>query len=253
MFICWGFAFLYIMREKEKETWKDVPGYEGYYQVSDIGRVRSLDRNIVYVDGKRRLIKGRIIIGSAQKGYKITTLRGRGCGRSFKFSQLVAMAFLNHKPNGMKVVVDHINGDRSDDRVKNLRIVTNRENCSNLFRRDRANLSSRYTGVSWSIKDNAWRVGIHYDKITYNLGAYATELKASDVYQEALDKIKDGTFNPNDYKHNFSSKYKGVTFDKYSNKWIAQAIINKKRKYIGIYKDEESAHKAYQSYKNAIK
>jgi len=242
------------MIEKEKEIWRDIPGYEGYYQVSDIGRVRSLDRNIVYVDGKRRFIKGKLIKGSLNgKGYRLTTLKKNNIGRTFKFSQLVAMAFLNHKPNGMKVVVDHIDGDRSDDRVKNLRIVTNRENCSNLFRRDRANLSSKYTGVSWSIKDNAWRVGIQYDKITYNLGAYATELKASDVYQEALDKIKNGTFNPNDYKAKFSSKYKGVTFDKYSNKWIAQTTINKRRKYIGIYKDEESAHRAYQSYKNAIK
>lgn len=242
------------MAEKEKEIWKNIPGYKGYYQASNLGRVRSLDRNIVYVDGKRRFIKGKLIKGSLnENGYRLTTLRKSSIGRTFKFSQLVAMAFLNHKPNGMKMVVDHINGDRSDDRVKNLRIVTNRENCSNLFRRDRANLSSRYTGVSWSIKDNAWRVGMQYDKINYNLGAYATELKASDVYQEALDKIKNGTFNPNDYKAKFSSKYKGVTFDKYSNKWIAQTTINKRRKYIGIYKDEESAHRAYQSYKNAIK
>ena len=151
----------------EKEIWKDIPGYEGYYQASNLGRVRSLDRNIVYVDGKRRFIKGKLIKGSLNgKGYRLTTLKKNNIGRTFKFSQLVAMAFLNHKPNGMKAVVDHIDGDRSDDRVKNLRIVTNRENCSNLFRRDRANLSSRYTGVSWSIKDNAWRAGIHYDKIT---------------------------------------------------------------------------------------
>ena len=48
---------------------------KGYYQASNLGRVRSLDRNIVYVDGERRFIKGRIIIGSAPKGYKITTLK----------------------------------------------------------------------------------------------------------------------------------------------------------------------------------
>ncbi len=231
-----------------KEEWRDVPNYEGYYQVSDLGRVRSLDRTITYVDGRKRFYKGRIRDGSIDKcGYRQTTLCISGVGRNFTFSQIVAMSFLGHEPSGATLVVDHINGDISDDRVENLRIVTNRANLSTCFRSNEDSFSSEYAGVNWDKKTSKWEAKIYHKGVHIYLGLYNSEMEASNVYQEALSKINDGSFNPDDYKREWTSKYKGVCFHKGTNKWVAQITINGKKKHIGLFPTEALAHQAYQA------
>ena len=231
---------------KDMEEWRDIPNYEGYYQVSNFGRVRSLDRTVVTSHGQKRFYKGRIIKGSLNEdGYKQTTLVGEGIGRSFKFSQLAAMAFLGHVPNGNTLVVDHINGDRSNDRVENLRIVTNRANTSTCFRSKEETFGSGYVGVNWDKKLFKWKAQIWHNNVRTGLGYYDTEIEASKAYQLALSKIKDGSFNHNDYKPKYTSKYKGVSFKKASNKWRAYITVNGKQKHIGLFKTELEAHHAY--------
>ena len=229
-----------------KEVWGDIPGYEGYYQASSFGRVRSLDRVVTYSNGYDRFYKGGVMNGSVNNGYRQTALHINGIRRNFKFSQLVAIAFLNHEPNGMKMVVDHINGDKSNDRVENLRVVTNRANLSACFRSDRDSFSSEYVGVNWDKKLSKWRALIEYKGVSVHLGYYNTEIEASKAYQLALSKIKDGSFDPNYYKPKLTSEYKGVYFDKASNKWRAQITINGKRKHLGYFKTELEAHNACQ-------
>jgi len=231
----------------EKEEWRDIPNYEGYYQASNLGRVRSLDRRVTYSNGHDRFYKGRVIKGSVNKGYRQTTLCANGTKRAFKFSQLVAITFLGHNLNGVTLVVDHINGDKSDDRVENLRIVTHRANTTTCFRSDKEFLSSKYAGVHWHKKTSMWTAKIRYNGVRSHLGYHDSELEASTAYQSALFKIKDGSFNHNDYKPKFSSKYKGVSFSKRDNKWQAHITVNGKQKHIGLFKTELEAHKAYQS------
>ena len=132
-----------------KEIWKDIPNYEGYYQASNLGMVRSLDRTVITSNGQKKFCKGRVMNGSVNKGYNRTVLYIDGVGRYLKFSQIVAMTFLDHNPNGHKLVVDHINGDKSDDRVENLRIVTKRANTSTCFRSNRDSFTSGHAGVYW--------------------------------------------------------------------------------------------------------
>lgn len=229
------------------EIWKDVPNYEGYYQASNIGRVRSLDRKVVDSRGVKRLYKGRIIKGSVDKGYRKTTLVKDNVGRTYRFSQLVAMAFLDHKPNGHTLVVDHINGVKTDDRVENLRIVTNRANSTSCFRSNEDSFSSKYVGVSWMEDMSKWRAQIKFDGKTVSLGLFTDELEASNAYQLALSKIKDGSFSPDDYKPKYSSRYKGVTFDKASGKWRARITRIGKLKHLGLFLTEIEACNAYQS------
>ena len=62
------------MIEKEKEIWKDVPGYEGYYKVSNMGNVISLNRTITYSNGRVRLIKERSIGAVRANGYRYVSL-----------------------------------------------------------------------------------------------------------------------------------------------------------------------------------
>ena len=107
-----------------EEIWKDIPGYEGYYQVSNLGRVKSLDRK-VWKFGKQWVnMKGVLITPVKNRSY----LTLRLSGKRFYIHQLVAMAFLNHKPNGFNDTVDHIDFNHSNNRVENLRIISHKEN-----------------------------------------------------------------------------------------------------------------------------
>lgn len=231
-----------------KEVWKDIPGFEGSHQASNMGRVRSLDRTVVYKDGRERFYKSRVLEGSVNKttGYRQVRLSVNDKGKTYNTSQLVAMAFLGHTPDGHTKVVDHINGNRLDDRVENLRIVTHRANSSTCFRKDSKTLSSRFTGVSWFKRGKNWFSSIQYEGEIIYLGSYDNELEASKSYQKALSEINNGVFNPDDYKPDYTSRYKGVYFHKKSNKWRAQIQYKGKQKYLGSFQTELEAHNAYQ-------
>lgn len=236
----------------ENEEWRDIPNYEGYYQASNLGGVRSLDRTVTSSNGYDRFYKGRIREGYVDNGYRRTTLNIDGVGRNFQFSQLVAMAFLGHKPDGNTLIVDHINGDKSDDRVENLRIVTHRANTTICFRSNEESFSSEYAGVYWNEGASKWRTRIEHKGVSVHLGYYNTEIEASNTYQSALSKIEDGSFNPDDYKPDFSSKYKGVCFYKKTNKWRATITANGKQKHLGYFRTESEAHEAYKDKLNEL-
>lgn len=113
--------------EAQQEIWKDVVGYEGKYQVSNYGRVKSLDRIIKYADGRKHIHKGKVLIPRLKSnGY---TKVGLPNNPDVTIHQLVAKAFV---PNPQcKPEIDHINGVRSDNRSCNLRWVTRSENLLN--------------------------------------------------------------------------------------------------------------------------
>lgn len=103
-----------------KEIWKDIPGYEGYYQVSNLGRVRSIDREVVYRDGKKCLYKGRLLKPREDKnGYFQVGLSKLGKVKTFKVHRLVLEAFKGPCPEGMESC--HKNGIKTDNIVYNLR------------------------------------------------------------------------------------------------------------------------------------
>lgn len=99
----------------ENEIWKPVPGYEEYYEVSNIGRVKKI----------KGANAGRIFIG-AFDDYMFTTLTKDKKAKFFYIHRLVAMAFLPNPEN--KRTVNHINGIKTDNRVENLEWATNSEN-----------------------------------------------------------------------------------------------------------------------------
>lgn len=99
------------------EEWRDVPGYEGLYQVSNLGRVYSFKTN--------RYLK----MGINSHGYKRAPLLKDDKTQLRNVHRLVALAFIpnpDNKPN-----VDHINGDKTDNRVTNLKWATQKENINN--------------------------------------------------------------------------------------------------------------------------
>jgi len=110
------------------EVWKDIQGYEGIYQVSNLGRVRSLDRTMVLESGKIRRDKGVILksIKHKTKGYCYVSLSRGGYFKRFLIHRLVAQSFLENNDN--KPQVNHINGDKNNNSVENLEWCTEIEN-----------------------------------------------------------------------------------------------------------------------------
>lgn len=109
------------------EIWKDIPGFEGLYQVSTEGRVRSLDRYRLGKRGSQTFVKGRIMsLNPMRNGYRQIYLSNGDNGKMLLVHRLVALAFLD---NPLKLrCVDHINGVRHDNRLINLRWCTHSEN-----------------------------------------------------------------------------------------------------------------------------
>lgn len=126
------------------EIWKDVPGYEGLYAVSNTGKVKSIRRNIIL----RAAIDG--------NGYYVVVLSSKPKRKTFKVHQLVMIAFKNHKPCGMDLVVDHIDRDKTNNNLENLRIVSQYENL-----RNKSNLK-----IHKGIVDTNMRRGITYREST---------------------------------------------------------------------------------------
>lgn len=108
------------------ECWRWVPSYEGLYQVSTRGRVRSVDRWVVHANSKR-FIKGQILKPQRDKGgYLRVDLHRNGKGRHFQVHRLVAMAWLDN-PEG-KPQVNHLDEDKTNADVFNLSYCTAKEN-----------------------------------------------------------------------------------------------------------------------------
>lgn len=107
--------------------WVDVRGYEGKYQVSSEGRVRSLDRVTVHKDGVTEKVLGKLLnINYDSHGYSIVTLYSNGQPRTFLVHRLVAQAFIPN-PNNLPQV-NHIDRDKTNNRVDNLEWISQRGN-----------------------------------------------------------------------------------------------------------------------------
>lgn len=169
-----------------KEEFKDIPGYEGLYQVSNLGNVKSLSR-IKLNRGKypQRLEEIILKTGITGCGYKAVCLRKDGAQKTLKNHKLVAIAFLNHVPCGYKLVVNHKNLDKLDNRLENLEIVTQRENANHKHIKS----TSEYTGVSWAKDRNKWRAVIKIGNKNNHLGSFDSEIDAHNAYQKALNEL----------------------------------------------------------------
>lgn len=154
------------------EIWKNVPGYEGIYKISNLGRIKKIKypgtNKIYYLkcNTKRRVAYLKI-----NKIPKVRTI-----------AAWMGITFLNHKPNGYVSVVDHIDNNKTNDRLYNLQIITQRRN---LIKEKRN--KSGYTGVAKNGK--GWTAKININKIRIHLGTFKSPQEASEAYQKELNKL----------------------------------------------------------------
>lgn len=165
----------------EVEIWKPVLNYEGLYEVSDLGRIKSLGNS---KGKKEKILNG----GSDGKGYRSFRLYKNKKAKTYKLHILVAIAFLGYVPDGTnRIVVDHKDNIKTNNRADNLQLITNRKNCS----KDRKGYTSDYVGVSWDKSRNKWVATIQIDGKKKNLGRFVEELDAAKAYQDKLKSLNE--------------------------------------------------------------
>lgn len=110
----------------EEEVWKDILGYEGLYQVSNMGRVRSLDREVADGSGVR-IANGKVLKSEMlQNDYLRVGLHKDGKRKWFLVHRLVYAAFNGEIPDGLQV--NHIDEDKTNNRLENLNLMTPKQN-----------------------------------------------------------------------------------------------------------------------------
>lgn len=116
--------------------WKDIKDYEGWYQISDSGVVRSLDRTVYYKDGRIRVFVGKELKPKYSKGYPFVILQKNKKSETFTIHKLVADAFMLRPAYAQ--CVNHLDGNKTNNHVENLEWCTMKHN----------NIHARQTGLN---------------------------------------------------------------------------------------------------------
>lgn len=183
----------------EEEIWKDIPGYIGQYKVSNYGRVRSLareDSNGIRL--RERILKpGRNVSGD---GYYFVCLCKNGVAKNHQIHRLVVESFISPIPKGM--VVDHIDENKLNNRLDNLRIITNHENLS----RSTRGRFRKKNGNKMENNPRTKRVEVnHNGEISYLPCAKYISLIYNVGYSKVRHNLQKGLLRINDYTFKYET------------------------------------------------
>lgn len=149
------------------EIWKDIKNYENLYKVSNIGRVKSVERYRKGKSDSKVLVKERILKFKIDKdGYYCVSLSKDNILKSFRLPRLVAEAFIPNPHNYPQV--NHIDEDKTNNRVENLEWVDCKQNINHsLYQRS---TKIEYNGIIYNSMKECSRIsGIGYRTIRYHI------------------------------------------------------------------------------------
>lgn len=176
------------------EQWKDVPEYLNIYQISDLGRVKSLSRYKNHPLTGLSFFEDRILKPRLNgHGYSRAALFKEGVRKDFRVHQLMANVFFNHISNGHVIVVDHINNIKTDNRKVNLQLISQRENAS----KDKVSKSG-HTGVHFY--NNIWVATISIKGNGFCITTSKDFNYAKTIRKIALENIEKFNGNIKDYR-----------------------------------------------------
>lgn len=168
------------------EHWVDIKNYSDY-KISNFGRVKSIKY------GKERILKQQ----KQWNGYWVVPVRelinGKTKKKILKIHRLVAAAFVPNDDVENKNVIDHINKNREDNSIQNLRWVTYSQN--NQHKMKQCNNTSGVSGVGWDKRSKKWVVRIMVEGIHKNLGLFEDKEDAINVRKQAEEDYF-GEFKP---------------------------------------------------------
>lgn len=184
----------------KEEEWKDISGYEGRYQASTFGRIRSIDRIVVYKNGREYNKKGKILSFSsnkvgekASKGYFIVSLGG---GTKFRVHVLILETFHSKRP--LNMVCDHIDRNNRNNNIDNLRWVTPEENNKNKNRPQ--NYRRPYSDIRKKISQEIGSreaIAIKYNISKHMVTLIKREFKTSKPSKKLTPAQRDKVINTN--------------------------------------------------------
>jgi len=185
-------------KNKMQEEWKDIIGYESIYQASNLGRIRSLDRE-VYNNGNKTLckVKGKILKPNKDKGgYQYVGLvKDKIKTTSIKVHKLIALIFCEGYAEGLEV--NHKDGIRDNNIYTNLEWVTRSQNIRDTFKRGRhvngekgngSKLKNEYIGIIASLYDSGIKQSIIAKAFGVSQGTISNLILNKHYKNEAIDK-----------------------------------------------------------------
>lgn len=160
------------------EEWREVKGYEGFYHVSNLGRIKKLKRDVYTKNGnffrKDPEKLNKIHVNRKRGNYYTTDLVVKGQRRTFQIHRLLAINFIPNPDN--KKYVNHIDHNPMNNSLENLEWVNQMENSCHAQKRIKS--TSKYIGVGWDKYAGKWKCQIYHNKKSIHIGSFASEEEA---------------------------------------------------------------------------